>query len=98
MPLWQLGTLVELSEDYAKELRSGNPSEYDTRQMGKMTARELEKCESIVENAARGPFPADKPEHKSCFHWADVKARMDQIHKWERAERIRYKEAPESFV
>jgi hypothetical protein len=98
LPLWQLGAAVELSEEYTKELNSPNPSEYDRRAMGKMASRELEKCESIAENAARGVFPADDPVHKNCFDWPEVKARMDLFNKWERDERIRYKAAPDSFV
>ncbi|MGJ0223523.1 hypothetical protein ACQUZK_08995 [Streptococcus pyogenes] len=98
LELWRLGTAVELSEDYAKELRCPNPPKYERDMMAKITGRELVNFESMAENAARGLFPADAPEHKDCFDWAEVKARMDLFHKWESDERIRYRAAPDSFV
>lgn len=98
LELWRLGTAVELNVDLARELRSPRPSKYDRDQMAKITERELGKAESTAENAARGLFPADDPEHKNCFDWPEVKARMDLFNKWESDERIRYRAAPDLFV
>jgi len=81
--LWQLGTESRISDDYAAELRpaknlksSEDLVSYEKNIMKKLTNRALKNHEAIIENAARGIFPSDKPL-KDKFDYEIVRKLMD---------------------
>lgn len=93
---WRLGAKARVSVSYSPELDPSGPKktvsaiEQDDRIiMGKITSRAVRRFENIIENAARGVFPSDKPVEASTFNYGEIAKRIQRKNRWEAAEKDR---------